>query len=152
MNMNDSAKKIFRYIIYFIIFSFLGSLMEYSSSFIGGKGIYYDQGLYIWFGKEIPFIPLYGLGGVTLILLQNYLSQKNVNRIFFGLVNGAVITAIEFLSGFFSLIVFKRIFWSYSHQLLNFRGIISLPMFLTWILVGYIFSLVYFLIIKKLED
>lgn len=150
--MNKRIKIILRFIIYFIIFSFVGAFIEFCSRFIGGKGIYYDQGLNIFFGHKIPFIPVYGIGGAILVLVQDYLLEKKVNHILFGFVNGVVITIIELISGYFSLFVFGKIFWSYSKQLFNFEGIISFPMFILWVLVGYIFSIIYILIIKKFEN
>lgn len=136
-----------RYFFYFVIFSLIGPLIEWSFYF--GKGILYDQGIYHLFGIKLAFIPFYGLGGLILIILDQFLEAKKIKFIYWGLLNGVFSVLWELIGGLFTLFVFNERFWDYSNQSFNFRGIISLRMFLVWTLMGYFFSVIYRGIISK---
>jgi uncharacterized membrane protein len=146
------VNKLLRYLIYFIIFSFIGSLIEYIFGFFGGTGVAYDRGLFEMFNIKIYFISFYGLVGLSLIFFENLFDKINKQKIKFiyqGLLNGALIVLWELVGGLFSIAVYGHSFWDYSNQPLNFMGIISLPMSLIWILAGYSFSFIYKFVIKK---
>lgn len=130
-----------KYLFYFVIFSLIGSLIEWSFYF--GKGIPYDQGLYLLLGVKLFFIPFYGLGGIILTLLDQFLEAKKIKFIYWGLFNGVASVLWELTGGVFTLLIFHEMFWNYSNQSFNFMGIISLRMFLVWTLVGYFFSIIY---------
>jgi len=140
-----------RYLIYFVIFSLMGSLIEYLFGFFGGTGIAYDRGLYEIFNIKLYFISFYGLVGLSLIFLENFLRKHKIKFIFHGLLNALLIVLWELVGGLFSIATSGHSFWDYSQQPLNFMGIISLPMSLLWIVVGYFFSFIYKFIIKKFE-
>jgi uncharacterized membrane protein len=149
-----NKKKLLRYLIYFIIFSLTGSLIEYIFGFFGGTGIAYDRGLYEMFNIRIYFISFYGLVGLSLIFLENFfekLKKHKMKIIYQGLLNAALIVLWELVGGLFSIATSGHAFWNYSQQPLNFMGIISLQMSLIWIVVGYLFSFVYKFVIKKFE-
>jgi uncharacterized membrane protein len=146
----ENRKKWWKYLILFVIFSFLGSFMEYTYGFIGGVGIFYDKAIYQWFEIKILFIPYYGLSAIILFLFEQFMESKKINIIYHGFLNALIITNWEFFSGLFSLIVFKQRFWNYSNHSFNILGLISFPMFLRWIMVGYIFSLIYYFILRKI--
>ena len=148
---NKKLKKFLIYLIYFISFSFIGSLMEYLFGFFGGEGIAYDKALYEILNIKIYFISFYGLVGLTLVLLNNFLEKKKIKFVLRGLINGILIVAWELIGGLFSIFVYGHSFWDYSNHSFNFMGIISLSMSFLWIIVGYIFSFIYEFMIKKIN-
>lgn len=146
---NNLKSNLVRYPVYFIIFSFMGSLIEYLYGFIGGTGISYDRALYELFNIKIFFIPFYGLVGLSLVFFEKILTKHKIKIIYQGLLNGLLIISWELIGGLFSIMVFGHGFWDYSKQPLNFYGIISVKMSLLWILTGYLFSFIYRFFIKK---
>lgn len=138
-----------KYFLLFILFSFLGSVIEFSSKFIGGRGIYYDQVIFQLFNIRIPLIPLYGLAGLILFIIQGYLYKNKVNLFLWGLINTAVIIIIELFSGYLSLLVFGSNFWDYSGQFFNYKGIISLQVTMIWLLLSFVFSLIYYFLSRN---
>jgi uncharacterized membrane protein len=147
----NKKNNLLRYFIYFIIFSFIGSLIEYLYGFIGGTGIAYDRTLYELTNIKIFFISFYGLVCLSLILFEKFLNKKKIKTIYYGLLNGILIVCWELVGGLFSISLFGHNFWDYSKQPFNFYGIISIEMFLFWVLAGYIFSFIYKFIIEKYE-
>jgi len=150
-----NKRDLFRYIIYFIIFSFIGSLIEYSFKFFGGAGIAYDQGLYKLLNIKLYFIPLYGLVGLSLVLLENFLEKlkkPKIKFVYFGLFNALIIILWELIAGLACIFAFGYVFWDYSGYFLDFMGIISLQVSLLWVVIGYLFSFIYEFIIKKYES
>ena len=145
--------KFLKYFIYFIIFSFLGSLIEYLFGFFGGAGIAYDKAIYEMFDLKIYFISFYGLVGLSLVGFNNFIEKREEKIKFFyrGLFNGILIVSWELIGGLFSIFVYGHAFWNYSSQPLNFMGIISLRMALLWTVAGYFFSFIYEFIIKKIK-
>jgi len=136
-------KRLFNCLLIFFIFSFLGAVIEFCFGSLFGGGIFYDKTIYILFNIKIPFIPIYGLGGILLVLVGNFLDKKRISLWCRGLINGIVVTLFELLGGVISLIVLNRNLWDYSNHFLNLNGMISFPMFVLWIMGGYIFSFIY---------
>ena len=75
----QKKSKFLKYFIYFVIFSFLGSLMEYLFGFFGGAGIAYDKALYETFNLKIYFISFYGLVGLSLVFFNNFIEKRKLN-------------------------------------------------------------------------
>jgi len=150
-----SKNKFLKYFIYFVIFSFMGSLIEFLFGFFSGATIIaYDKALLEMFNIKFYFIPFYGLVGVCLIFFENLFEKINKHKIKFayqGLLDGIFIVLWELVGGLFSIFVYGHNFWDYSNDPFNFLGIISLRMSLLWILMGYFFNLVYHIIIKKIK-
>jgi uncharacterized membrane protein len=154
MKKKARKNKLLKYFIYFIIFSFMGSLIEYLFGFFGGTGIAFDKALYEMFNIKFYFIPFYGIVGLTLIFFENFFEKINKHKIKFiyqGLLNGIVIVSWELVGGLFSIFIYGHNFWDYSNQSLNFMGIISLQMSLLWVVMGYFFSFIYQILIKKIK-
>lgn len=138
-----------KYFIYFVIFSFVGSLMEFLFGFVKGSGIAYDKGLQELFNVKIFFIPFYGLVGLSLIFFDKFLEKKKVNIFYMGVLNGLLIVSWEFAGALFSIVVLGHKVWDYSNHFFNFNGMISLQMSFLWIIIGYLFVLLYKYVIKK---
>lgn len=136
-------KRFFNCLLIFLIFSFLGAVIEFCYGSLSGGGMFYDKTIYILLNIKIPFIPIYGFGAILLILVGNFLDNKKVSFWCRGLINGVVITIFELLGGILSLVVLKRNLWDYSNHFLNLNGMVSFPMLILWIIAGYLFSFVY---------
>jgi uncharacterized membrane protein len=125
--------------------------MEYLFGFFGGKGIAYDRGLYLLFNVKLFFIPFYGAVGLILIKFEKFFDKKKIKFIYRGFLDAIIILSWELIGGLFSIILFGHSIWDYSNHILNFLGIISLQMFLVWVIVAYLFSLLYRYIITFLN-
>ncbi len=111
------------YLLYFIIYSFLGWCSEtlyalYETKNFINRGFLYG-----------PFCPLYGIGVTAMLFLLNPLKH---NAILFFL--GAVIltSTIEYFTGYLLEIIFNRNWWDYSSDFLNIHGRVCIPFSLIW--------------------
>jgi len=138
--MKKIAKKLIKYSLVFIIFSFLGSLLEFISSLIFKKGVAYDKTIFLITGLKLFFIPFYGLVGMILLSTENLMSKYKVKICIRGFVHGLTITILELIFGYLGFLLFNVKLWDYSSHLINFQGYISLEMFLFWSIMGFVFS------------
>lgn len=130
--------KLVRYILYFILFSFVGLIFEY---LLGS--VLYSKGIYGLFKIKMPLIFFYGFGFLILVYFEKYIYSKKASIYFKGLMNGLIIILYELFGGLISILVFGHNLWDYSTHFLNFYGIISLPASLIWIILGYLFTIFY---------
>lgn len=136
----SSKYSFLKYILLFIIFSFLGSLIEYLSFLLGGQGLGYDKVLFLLTGLKIYFIPIYGLSGVII-----FSTEKLMNKFKFpfwtrGFIHGLTITLIEFIFGNLGFLIFNVNFWDYTDKFLNIGKYVSFSTFIVWVFLGYLFS------------
>lgn len=151
-NNMKKEEKLFKYLIMFIAFSFLGAFVESMFGLIsGGHVFFYWRSLYLVTSLKIPFIPFYGIIFLLLFQFQEYLNKKNVPFVYWGILNAFLILFYEFIFGVIGLLIFNKLIWDYSTHIFNFMGVISLSMFLLWIVGGYVFSLIYLLWKRKLK-
>lgn len=134
-------------IILFSIYSFTGWIIEVIyRSFTRKKFI--NPGFL--FG---PFVPVYGIGALFIILIQNYIFQLPLLAQF--TVYVIVLSVIEFFTGEFFEQLFNLKLWDYSDSKFNFKGKISLFFSLGWGLlaigVSHFLHPEVFSIIKKLN-
>ncbi len=116
-------------IIFFSIYAFLGYFME---------SIYVSLLQKKWISSGLlkgPFIPLYGIGAITLIILSPYL--ENPWLCFF--IGGLAMTCIEYLSSIYIEKVFHKKCWDYSKHHFEFQGRICLFYYIVWSLLSYLF-------------
>ena len=147
----QTKKKIIKYSVLFILFSFIGALLEYLFTLIVGVPIsYYWRSLYLLTGLKIPFIPFYGGIFLLLIFIQRLLQSKKVPFILWGGINAFLIIIYEFIFGLLGFKTFKVLIWDYTSHIPNMMGIISLNMSILWILAGYLFSIIYLIINQKI--
>jgi uncharacterized membrane protein len=117
----------FQILSYFIIYSFLGWILEsVFRSFCEKKII--NTGFLIG-----PVCPIYGAGSIIMLIMMGHLKGKLI-EIF--LISMIVLTIWEYLVGFFLEKVFKTKYWDYSDHKINFRGRICLTNSLFWGLLG----------------
>lgn len=98
-----------------------------------------------------PYLPIYGIGLLTLSLMYYFLHDTSLHPILIILLMGLLMTLIELIGGLIGLKNDVKL-WDYSDRWMNFKGIIC-PLFSAiWTLIGGIY---YFflapIVIKTLE-
>lgn len=76
-----------------------------------------------------PFLPLYGTGGIMMLLVSSPF-QDNIVLVYIAGCVGA--TVLEYVTGVVMEALFKVRYWDYSNQPLNFQGHICLGSSLAW--------------------
>lgn len=116
------------YIVLFIIFSIIGWFIDSAyRSIIDKKGASRII-TYSFFSS-----PLYGIGGLSLVLLFTYLRTNFIIQILLATI---ILTFIEFLGGLFYTHIFKRRLWDYSKNRFNFLGHIDLLHSFYWLILS----------------
>ena len=129
--MNNSKIKNFQsLVIYLIIYSFIGWLMETSYAFYFHRH-FVNRGFL--FG---PICPLYGFGAVILIVFfKNY--KKHSLKLFF--IAGFVFSAFEYVTGYVLDALFMLKWWDYTNDFLNLNGRISIFYSFIWGIAAILF-------------
>ena len=118
---------IFNLLVCFIVYSFLGWIMEsIFRSFCEKKVI--NTGFLIG-----PVCPIYGAGSIIMIASMNWLQGKII-EIF--LISVLFLTFWEYIVGVFLEKAFKTKYWDYSDHKFNFQGRICLTNSIYWGLLG----------------
>jgi|SRR3989344_1362859 len=129
------------YIIVFLIFSFLGWIIDTGyRSIIAGK--FTSIGYF-----NAPLRPIYGFGGLFISLIYKNLSSLNLFMQFFIAWIGLII--IELIGGWFCEMILKKKLWDYSDEFLNYKGWICLKHSIYWLILLIIYKI--FLIIINLK-
>ena len=117
-----------KYIIIFLIFSFLGWLYEYTL-FNRDKPDGVTKKLT---GISIPILPIYGIGGVMLLFIYDYL--KNYTLFTKIIVAAISINIMECLSGLMSYEFYGYQTWKYNDNMIpTCYGYISLITMIWWV-------------------
>lgn len=121
---------LFEIVTYFILYSFLGWVMEsiyrsccerklINTGFLRG-----------------PFCPIYGIGAIMMfLLLEGFENQP----IFLFIVAIVVLTIWEYAVGVFLETAFDTKYWDYSDHKFNFQGRICLTNSIYWGILGVVF-------------
>lgn len=118
---------IFNLLSCFIIYSFLGWIMEsIFRSFCEKKLI--NTGFLIG-----PACPIYGVGAIIMVSSMGWIYGKII-EIF--IVSVVVLTFWEYIVGFFLEKAFKTKYWDYSEHKFNLQGRISLKSSIYWGFLG----------------
>lgn len=120
----------FEVLTYFIIYSFLGWIMESVFRSICEKKMINTGFL------RGPFCPIYGIGAIIMFIFLESL-ENNIIKLFF--VSVIVLTIWEYLVGVLLEKLFKTKYWDYSDHKLNFQGRICLTNSIYWGILGIIF-------------
>ena len=124
------GKTIFEILLYFIIYSFLGWVME--SAF---RSIIEKKMINTGFLKG-PFCPIYGIGAIIMFL---FLDHFDKNIFFLFLISMITLTIWEYIVGVLLEKIFKTKYWDYSEQKFNFQGRICLLNSIYWGVLGVAF-------------
>ena len=111
-------------IIFFALYSFTGWIIELIYRSYTRKKLINPGFL---FG---PFVPVYGIGAIFMILLQKFISPLPMFEQY--LIYTVVLTIIEYITGEVFEYFFNLQLWDYSDMRINFRGKVSLVFSLCW--------------------
>lgn len=125
----SSKDKVFEYITYFFVYSFLGWLIETIYA-IFVHGHFVKRGFL--FG---PLCPIYGFGAVILIMATKKLYKKPFLKF---LIATVAFTLFEYIVSFLLEMLFGLRWWDYSNDFLNIQGRVSLPYSIFWGVIGLI--------------
>lgn len=124
MNKQTQKITIWRVLAYFIIYSFIGYVVETLFALINYNVI--ESRKSFLYG---PFCGIYGVGAIALILALRYFNKNNYTLFFGGCLTGSV---IEYTMSFLGEIFFGARWWDYSNRFLNINGRICLLYTLFW--------------------
>ena len=105
------------YIYIFFFFAIAGWIWECSLYLIRDH-VLVNRGT-----KYGPWIPIYGYGGILVILLLYRFRHSKLRVFFYGII---ISTAFEYLTSVVLEYGLHVVYWDYSEDFLNFRGRISL--------------------------
>ena len=130
----------FTIIAYFIIYSFIGWILESVYKSILQKKIINSGFLHG------PICPIYGYGAMIM-----YLSLRNVtNNLFLLFAFGVIVLSIfEYLVGVSLELAFKTKYWDYSKRKFNIQGRVCLRNSLYWGVLGIVFMRIIHPVIEK---
>lgn len=123
-------EEIYKLAFYFMIYSFLGWLMESIYKSILQKKIVNSGFLYG------PFCPIYGIGTLIMLLFLSYFSYSNL--VLFA-VSVVILSLWEYIVGFTLEKAFNIKYWDYSEKKFNLHGRICLENSVIWGLLGVLF-------------
>lgn len=115
--------------LYFILYSFLGWVMETCYCSIMERRLVARGFLYG------PICPIYG-GGVTLMIL--FFTPLKKNLLLFYMVAVVVMTSWEYFVGWVLEVTTHVKYWDYSQYRFNLKGRVCLWVALTWGILSYI--------------
>ena len=116
-----------KYFLYFIIYSFLGWLMEVLCSLVEQKK-FVNRGFLIG-----PICPIYGYGVLAII----FLIGKDTSDILGVFLKAILICSLlEYFTSYFMEKIFKARWWDYSKRKFNINGRICLETMLPFGILG----------------
>lgn len=124
------GEKLFALLTYFIIYSFLGWVMESVFRSIIEKKIINTGFL------KGPICPIYGIGAIIMFSFLD-MFENNVFLLF--LISLIVLTIWEYLVGVLLEKIFHTKYWDYSDHKFNFQGRICLTNSICWGVLGVVF-------------
>ena len=117
-------------ILFFIVYSFLGWVMESTVRTISERKIINTGFLYG------PFCPIYGIGALIILLfLERY--KDNIFILF--IISFIVLSSWEYIVGWLLEKIFKTKYWDYSDHKFNIQGRICLINSIAWGILGVAF-------------
>ena len=134
--------KLVPYIFYFIIFSFIGWVIEtiYCST---AAGMFIKRGF-----LNSPICPIYGSGALILTLyLDKIKKQPNYIKIFFLFI--IVFSFFEYLVGFTLDALFAARWWDYASKAFNINGRITMLNSFFWGIMTILFTKFIYPLINK---
>ncbi len=110
-------------LFYFVLFSFLGWLMETVRVSIKNKK-YINRGF-----ANGPYCPIYGFGMCFVVIFLSDL-KDNIPLLF---VSGVILTTtLEYVTAYLLEVIFKAKWWDYSYKKFNLKGRICLDISIAW--------------------
>lgn len=116
--------------IYFLVYAFLGWLLE------TGYAIYATGGFVKRGFLYGPICPIYGWGAIILI---QFLNKYKNNSIKMFIVSAIVFSVFEYLVSYGLEALFSAKWWDYSNEFFNLNGRISIFFSFVWGIFGILF-------------
>lgn len=137
--VNTTNKKklprIYLYFLYFLIFAFIGWLLETCFSFYA-LGHFTKRGFL--FG---PLCPIYGFGALILIMFFSTYKKHNLKLFIYAAI---IFSIFEYLVSYAMEALFTLKWWDYTDEFLNLNGRISIFYSFAWGIIAILFiNLVY---------
>ena len=124
------AEKFFEILTHFLIYSFLGWVIESIFRSIIEKKIINTGFL------KGPICPIYGIGALIMSFVLDGLSN---NLIYLFIASMIILTIWEYIVGVFLEKTFHTKYWDYSDHKINFQGRICLTNSIYWGILGVVF-------------
>lgn len=137
---NKDLTKAQCYLYYFFIFAVLGWILETIYSFIV-LGHFTSRGFL--YG---PICPIYGFGGLIMIIFLNPLKKKPVKLFFTAIV---IFTIFEYITGYALDALYNLWLWDYRSDFLNLNGRIALFYCFSWGFIAIAFTYGIYPLFKK---
>jgi uncharacterized membrane protein len=133
------------YIILFVIFSFIGFIIDstYRSIFVEKKLV---RSGYV---SYLPLCPVYGFGGLALFIFQRSFGYLPEHLLV--LIGLFLLLFIEYVGGVYCVYFIKERLWDYTEFRWNLHGHINLLHSVYWALIVHIFVNFLFPIFLSLE-
>ncbi|MBI4144618.1 putative ABC transporter permease [Candidatus Woesearchaeota archaeon] len=112
------------YLVFFIVFSFVGWVID--TGYRSAVDRRYAPGSIFPF-----FAPIYGFGGIILVILFN----TSLNPAIHVLIGGIAATTVELVGGMFCVKFLRRRLWDYSKNRWQYRGHIDALHTVCWFIV-----------------
>lgn len=123
-------EEITQVIFYFIVYSFLGWVLESVYKSILQKKLVNSGFL------TGPFCPIYGYGALIMYFSLREVTDNIVVLFLFGMF---VLSLFEYVVGWFLEVAFKTKYWDYSNSKFNIKGRVCLLNSFYWGILGIIF-------------
>ena len=134
----------FQIVTYFVIYSFLGWILESIVRTICEKKLI-NTGFLIG-----PFCPIYGFGAIIMIL---FLERFKSNIFLLFLIAVIILTLWEYIVGVLLEKLFSTKYWNYSNHKFNYKGRICLTNSIAWGILGVLFiNYIHPFVIQLLEN
>lgn len=122
--------ELIRLALFFIVYSFLGWVMESTVRTIAEKKLINTGFLYG------PFCPIYGIGAlIMLVFLERF--KNNIFILF--IISFIVLSIWEYIVGWLLEKIFKTKYWDYSKHKFNIKGRVCLTNSIAWGVLGVLF-------------
>ena len=129
--MNIELVQILKLLLYFIVYSFFGWIIESVFKTILEKKWVNSGFLYG------PFCPIYGFGaGIMMIVLKPF--EKNIIMLFFAAF--FILSIWEYIAGWLLEKKFNTKYWDYTDNFLNINGRVCLLNSIFWGILGVVFT------------
>lgn len=123
---------IFGYLIIFLLFSFIGGVLDYTYRF-------FITGKIINKFRLNAFSPVYGFGTLFVIFLLSVF--PNISLPFRIMIYFLSLSAIEYISALICEKIIGKKFWDYSNRRFNIHGRVCLFYSLIWTFLALVFDL-----------
>lgn len=110
--------------VYFILYSFLGYIIETIFAIIT-TGLWQSRQSFLYG----PFCGIYGVGAVIIIVFSQYFNKNNFTLFLGGYIIGSV---TEYLTSFLVEAILHTKWWDYSNNILNINGRVCLLYSIFW--------------------